>query len=268
VIELTFDPNIAQIGPLLLGWHGLFTALAVAGGVWLGLREAARRGLGGDAVANLATWAVLGGLVGARLFHVLDHLPTYLADPLAVFAVWEGGIAVYGAFIGGITAGWVYARQAHLPAWPLLDAAAPGMLLGQAIGRIGCLSNGDAWGAPTDLPWGVVYRHPSALLPPELLGVPTHPYPLYEIIAVLALLGLYFGLARRPAPAGTLFLRAAFGYAVTRFALTGFRQEAVLLWGLQEAQLIALATGILAIILLLLRRDAAPFPEPSVVSSR
>jgi phosphatidylglycerol:prolipoprotein diacylglycerol transferase len=80
---------------------------------------------------------VVGGIVGARLFHVADHLPYYLANPLLIPAVWEGGIAIYGAFLGGLIGGVVAARRARLPIWRLLDVAAPAMLVGQAIGRLG-----------------------------------------------------------------------------------------------------------------------------------
>ncbi len=256
-IDVTFDPIIAQIGTFQLGWHGIFTALAVLGGIWLGSRRAERWGFSADGVGTVVIWAVVGGLIGARLFHVLDHLPYYAEHPLEAFAVWEGGIAVYGAFIGGILGGMIGVRQTGLATWPLLDAAAPAMLLGQAIGRLGCLSNGDAWGAPTGADWGIVYWHPSDLLPHDLIGVPTHPYPLYEIVAVVALMvGLWLLERRRPAHDGSLFLVAAIGYSAIRFGLTSFRQETVIFWGLQEAQVIALASAIVVLAIALLRRTS------------
>lgn len=254
IIDLTFDPVIARLGPVDLSWHGVFTALAVVAAVWLGLRRAERRGLPAEPLGRVMTWGLIGGIVGARLFHVLDHLPYYLANPLEAPAVWKGGIAVYGSFLGGVGGGLLAARQTGLPVWPLLDAATPAMLLGQAIGRLGCLSNGDAWGAPTGRAWGIVYWHPHALLPPDLLGVPTHPYPLYEIAAVLVLLaGLHLARGRLAAP-GETFMAAALGYAVIRFGLSFVRQETVLLWGLQEAQLVALVTTLVVLALLAQRR--------------
>jgi phosphatidylglycerol:prolipoprotein diacylglycerol transferase len=258
IINVTFDPIIARLGPFELGWHGIFTALAVMVAVWLGVRRAA--GVTGPTAPldTVVTWAVVGGLVGARLFHVLDHLPDYLADPLAALAIWQGGIAVYGAFLGGLVGGLLAARRAQLPVWPLLDAAAPALLVGQAIGRLGCLSNGDAWGAPTGGAWGIVYWHPHDLLPAALLGVPTHPYPLYEIGAELLLLVGLWLVRRQLARPGTLFLVTVLGYAVIRAGLTFFRQETVLLWGLQEAQLVALATGLAAAALLVVYERVAP----------
>jgi phosphatidylglycerol:prolipoprotein diacylglycerol transferase len=256
-IDIGFDPIIAQFGPIQLGWHGIFTALAVVAGVWLAQRLARSRRIDGELVTTVATWAVAGGIVGARLFHVLDHLPEYAADPLSALAVWQGGIAVYGAFIGGLLAGGFAAWRARADVWPLLDIAAPAMLVGQAIGRLGCLSNGDAWGADAtgcNLCLAVRYTHPNALLPADLLGVPTYAYPIYEIVAVLGLLAVLVlardPLRRRP---GLAFLVAAVGYAVIRFVLSFLRRETVVALGLQEAQVIALVSGILALAVLLWR---------------
>ena len=146
---------------------------------------------------------------------------------------------MWGSFIGAIVAGLIAARGTHLPIWPLLDIAGPAILIGQAIGRLGCLSNGDAWGAPTGGGWGIVYADPNDLVPRGLLGVPTHPYPLYEILAVLVLLGVLARLRPRLGRPGDLFIVAALGYAAIRFFLTFFRQETVVAAGLQEAQVIA-----------------------------
>jgi phosphatidylglycerol---prolipoprotein diacylglyceryl transferase len=250
-LTFAFDPIIAQIGPFQLGWHGLFTALAVAVGLWLAGRLARQRGIPSDLVSGVALWAVVGGVIGARLFHVLDHLPFYLQNPLLIPAVWEGGIAVYGAFIGGLLAGGIAAWRARADVWQLLDIAAPSMLVGQAIGRCGCLANGDAWGADAvgcPLCLAIRYTHQNDLLPANLKGVPTYAYPAYEIAAELVLLGVLWmfraQLRERP---GLGFLIAALGYAAIRFVLTFLRQETVIVLGLQEAQVIAVLTGLLAL---------------------
>ena len=228
-----------QLGPIQIGWHGVFTVLAIAVGVWWGLRGARRIGVHGEVIDRVLTWAIAGAFVGARLFHVADHLSYYVEHPFEALAIWQGGIAVWGSFIGAIVAGLIAARGTRLPIWPLLDIAGPAILIGQAIGRLGCLSNGDAWGAPTGVGWGVVYAHPNDLVPRDLLGVATHPYPLYEILAVLVLLGVLARIKPRLARPGDLFIIAALGYAAIRFFLTFFRQETVVVAGLQEAQVIA-----------------------------
>jgi phosphatidylglycerol:prolipoprotein diacylglycerol transferase len=252
-----FDPIIAQWGPFQLGWHGIFTALAVFVAIWLAGRLAQGRGIPAETVYSLAVWGVVGGIVGARLFHVADHLDFYLQNPLLIPAVWEGGIAVYGAFIGGLVAGGIAAWRAHLDPWPLLDVAAPAMLVGQAIGRFGCLCNGDAWGGDaTGCPFCIAIRYTNQndLLPNNLRGVPTYAYPLYEIgCEALLLVGLWLFRDKLKDRPGLTFLAGAIGYAAIRFGLTFYRQEALVLWGLQEAQLIAVATGVLALGLLVWR---------------
>jgi phosphatidylglycerol---prolipoprotein diacylglyceryl transferase len=250
LIQITIDPIIAQIGPFQLGWHGVFSLLALVAGVWIGLRRAHQLGIDVDLMVSGLGWVIAGAVVGARLFHVLDHIPYYAQHPLEIVAVWQGGIAVYGGFVGGVVTGAVAAWRLGLPVWRCLDAAAPAMLVGQAVGRIGCLINGDAWGAPTGCPCGVVYWHEHALLPSELLGVPTHPYPLYEIVGVAVVLGLLWLLRGRITRPGTTFLLMTVGYGIVRFSLTFVRQETVIAFGLQEAQLIAVLTGVVAIAIL------------------
>lgn len=265
-LDFSFDPIIAQWGSFQLGWHGIFTAVAVLVAVWLAGQLAERRGISADAIYSIAVWGVVGGVIGARLFHVADHIPFYLENPQLIPAIWEGGIAVYGAFIGGIVAGWIAARRAHLDPWPLLDIAAPAMLVGQAIGRLGCLSNGDAWGADAtgcQFCLAIRYTNPNDLLPASLKGVPTYAYPAYEIASVALLLaGLWLfreRLQRRP---GLTFLVGSIGYAVIRFVLTFYRQETIIVAGLQEAQVIALVTGVLTIGILVWRLRAFSVKTP------
>src|SRR5207302_3324755 len=154
--------------------------------LWLAGRLAMQRGIPSEVVYGIAGWSIAGGLIGARLFHVADHLSYYLENPLLIPAIWEGGIAVYGAFIGGLVGGGIAAWRSHLDPWPLLDIAAPSMLVGQAIGRLGCLCNGDAWGGDaTGCPFclAIRYTNQNDLLPANLRGVSTYAYPLYEIAA-------------------------------------------------------------------------------------
>jgi phosphatidylglycerol:prolipoprotein diacylglycerol transferase len=261
-VTFAFDPIIAQLGPFQLGWHGIFTAVAVAVALWFAGYLGARRNISSDTIYNVAGWGVVGGIIGARLFHVADHLSFYAANPLLIPQVWEGGIAVYGAFIGGLIGGGLAAWRARLDPWPLLDIAAPAMLVGQAIGRLGCLSNGDAWGAPATpgcpVCLAIRYTNPNDLLPADLRGVATYAYPAYEIVAELVLLAILWLLRDRfRARPGLAFLVAAMGYALIRFGLTFLRQETIVAWGLQEAQVIALVTGVLALGVLVWRMSTA-----------
>lgn len=258
-IVIDIDPVIVHLGPFAaLRWYNLFFMLAIVVGVGLGVREAARKGLPREAVETLALWAVAGGLVGARLFHVVDRWDLYAAEPFRILNVWEGGLAVYGGIIGGVLTGLIYGWRRKLPGWKLLDAAAPGMILGQAVGRLACIPNGDAYGAPANVPWSVIYTNPQAMVPRDLLGVPTHPYPVYEMVFDLALFSLLWRLRSVFKTDGLLFLTYVGVYAVGRFLLTFFRMERIWFWGLQEAQVIALLALALALPLLLWRLRVGP----------
>ena len=136
------------------------------------------------------------GIIGARLFHVIDYLgSTYISNPMQILQFWYG-LSIFGAILGGTLAVVIYARISNLHFGHFADAVAPAVILAQAIGRIGCTINGDAWGAPTSLPWAFVYIHPNAAAT-LFWGEPTHPSPLYEIIW-----GIY-GLRRSMAAEGT-----------------------------------------------------------------
>ena len=244
----------------MVRWYSLFFALAVVAGVWLGLREAQRKGFDGERVQSLAMWAIVGGLVGARLFHVIDSWEVYAANPQRILNVWEGGLAVYGGLIGGVLTGLVYALRHKLAAWRLADAAAPGMILGQAVGRLACIPNGDAYGAPANVPWAFIYTNPKSMAPRALLGVPTHPYAVYELLFDLLLLGLLWRLRRVFKTDGLLFLTYAGVYMAGRFMLTFFRMEQVVFWGLQQAQVVALLGLPIILLLALWRLNSAGGP--------
>ncbi|MDP9475772.1 MAG: prolipoprotein diacylglyceryl transferase [Actinomycetota bacterium] len=265
-IVIDTDRVIFQAGPFALRWYSLFFALAILAGGWLGLREARRKGLDAEKMQALILWGVLGGLAGARLFHVVNRWDLYADDPIRVLYVWEGGLAVYGGLIGGTLVGSVYAWRTGLPLWRTADAAAPGLILGQAVGRIACIPNGDAYGAPTDAPWAFIYTNPAAMMvPTERLGVPVHPYPLYELLFGLALFGLLWGLRDSFGSDGLLFLTYAGVYAAGRFLLTFFRTEQVWFFGLQEAQVVALVVLVVLLPLLFwrLRAGSSPGRKPA-----
>jgi phosphatidylglycerol:prolipoprotein diacylglycerol transferase len=252
------DPNIVQIGPFLITWHGLFTVLGVLAGVWLAEREIGRRGIPTEWVWTAAIWVLVGGVVGARLMHVIDRFAYYSQNPWQVFLITEGGLAIWGAILGGLVALLVYGGVRRLPIWPVLDSAAPGLLLGQSIGRLGCLVNGDAWGAPTGADWGIVYTNPKALIPTDLIGVPTHPYPVYEIVWNMLVFALIWRLRRRSMPEGTLFLTYVVLYSLGRFFVSFVRQEAVVAFGLQQAQVISLVALVAGLVLLVVMWRRVP----------
>ena len=247
-IVINVDPVILHVGGFALRWYSLAFVAGLLLAMQLVHREAKKRGVDSNKVTNVFIWALVGGLIGARLFHVLDRLDYYLPNPLHIVMVNEGGLAIWGGLLVGGVAAFIAARREGLAPFKLADASVIGMIGGQMVGRLGCIVNGDAYGGATGMPWGFVYTNPGAFIPDALKGIPTHPYPVYEILWDGALLGLLLFFRRRSLPEGMLFLLYVAGYALGRFSLTFVRQETIMMWGLQQAQVIALAVLLLAMV--------------------
>ena len=244
MLTIDLNPVLLHLGPLMLSWYGLAVAAGVAIGARLTWREAARKGLPTEPLANLLVWVVVGGLLGARLFHVVDRWEYYASNPPAILAIQNGGLAILGAIVGGTVGGVVAAWRLGLPVLHLSDAAAPGVVLGQAIGRLGCLVTGDALGPATDGSWGIVYLNPAAMAPS--LGVAYQPTFLYEMLLGLAIFGILRAVRHRFAADGQLFALYLALYAAGKFGLTFLRTETVWLGGLQQAQLVAVGLLVVA----------------------
>lgn len=237
-ITVGLDPVVFRLGHLHVGWYGLAVGLAIGVGLWLAQYEVRRRQLPQDAFWSTTLWVAAGGFAGARLLHVVDRWSRYSDDPLGILAFQRGGLAIEGALIGGLFAGVVAAKLNRIPVLPLADAVAPGVILGQALGRLGCLVTGDALGEPTSLPWGVAYSNPGSMAPE--LGVAYQPVFAYEgLWDVLVLLALWRFRGRLTRP-GTLFGSYLMLYAIGKFSVTFLRQERVWIAGLQEAHLLAM----------------------------
>ncbi len=240
-IVINIDPVLFQVGAFSVRWYSLAIVAGLFTSVWVARSEAKRKGLDVEKVTSLAVWAIVAGFFGARLFHVLDQFEFYAANPAQILQVQKGGLAIWGGLASGGLAGLAYARRSGLSIAKTADVAAVAVLVGQVVGRIGCIVNGDAYGGATTLPWGFIYTNPGAMIPDALRGIPTHPYPVYEMLWDVALL---FGLWRWRKHAntdGALFLAYAAVYGLGRFLLTFVRQEREVLLGLQQAQVIGLA---------------------------
>ncbi|MCY4638806.1 MAG: prolipoprotein diacylglyceryl transferase [Chloroflexi bacterium] len=253
-IEIPWDPSIVTLGGLILTWHGLFTAVGVLGGMWIALRLADRTGYDPDHVYSIALAAVPAGIVGARALFVAEHWEVYGSNPGQILALTEGGISIWGAILGGFLGGTLYAWWQGFPIATGLDIGAPTMLLGQAIGRLGDLVNGEHLATATDLPWGVLYTHPDSPAFAHSLAVGAHhPATTYELLGDLAIMGLLLALYFRsrwfrPRP-GLLFLAYLVGYASMRFFLTYVRVDSAEAAGglLRVPQLVSVIVVLVAV---------------------
>ncbi len=249
MINIGIDPILFTLGAFSISWHSLFTAFAVAVGVWLAARLALRAGLSREILYAGALWAILGGIVGARLVHVVDYWGFYSANPGAIFRFWEGGLAIWGGILGGTLTALIFARVRRHPFAPYADLAALGIILAQAVGRIGDVINGEHISKATNLPWGVVYTHPGS---PSYGLPPSHPAVAYELLMDLLIFGVLWKLRGRIRPDGALFLLYLATYSFGRFFLSFLRLDSnTVLLGLNQPQWISLMVLAIALPLLL-----------------
>lgn len=258
-IRIPFDPNIISSGSFILSWHGLLSFVGVAAAVYLVARWARRDKLDPEIVYNTAIWAILGGIVGARIVHVTDNLHLYRDNIGGLFAIWSGGIGLWGAILGGWVAGMIYARISRYPVGKLMDLAAPAMLISQSIGRVGDIINGEHWSEATGLPWGWYFTHPDS---PARDGAqrfygdpetPVHPAVVYEMIWNIAVLALLFRLKGKLKPDGSLWMVYLALYAAGRFLIQFIRFDPEKFWGLQQAHLIAILVLLVAVPFIVLK---------------
>lgn len=223
-------------------------------GILFTLRLSKRIGISEEFVYVSAPWVLIFALTGARLVHVLDNLGLYSDDSSKILAFWEGGLAWYGGLIGGVLAVFVCARVKKFSLACFLDCCAPGIILGLAIGRIGCTINGDVCGIPTSLPWGIIYTHPgSCPVKWGLSGVSLHPVAIYEIILCFTTFALLLWLLGWLKSDGSLFFVMVAMYSFGRFLLSWLRAEQVesAVWGpLHQAHIISLVLFVGAVALL------------------
>lgn len=260
MIHINIDPNLLHVGPFLLAWHGIFSAIGIYLGVWVAGRLLSRDGTTDiDTFYVVAMWAVAGGIIGARLLYVIEHGNVFLQDPLSALKINEGGISIFGGFIGGSVVGAVAALRRGISLAKFADASSAGMALGQAIGRIGDVINGEHHGVPWNGPLSVVYTNPNTL---GQRGVPVHLAVGYEMILDFLLfyaLLRYYGRYRRPGMGFWCFFA---GYSLIRFAIGFFRQDTIVarFMGLElgQAQLLGLwALPVALVALLYLARVSA-----------
>jgi phosphatidylglycerol:prolipoprotein diacylglycerol transferase len=208
------DPVALRIGPVAVHWYGLMYLVGFAAAWGLGRLRAREpwRGWSPAMVDDVVFYTALGAVLGGRLGYVLFYgLPQYLAAPLDVLRVWQGGMSFHGGLLGVLVAAWLFGRRHDKRFFQVTDFVAPLVPLGLMAGRLGNFVNGELWGGPTNLPWGVVFPGEAAG------GVPRHPTQLYEAaLEGLVLFALVWGFSRRPRPTMAVSGLFLVGYAVFR----------------------------------------------------
>jgi phosphatidylglycerol:prolipoprotein diacylglycerol transferase len=215
------------IGPLTLHTYGVLLALAFLAGLWIANRQAKKAGLDSARITDMAVYVLIGGLLGAKLLLLVVEWSYYSRNPRELFSLVQSGGVFYGGLLGALPVAWWYARKHALPGWQTADVLAPGVALGQSIGRLGCFAAGCCYGRPTDVPWAVTFRDIyTTRTVGTPLDVPLHPTQLYESAATLVLFGLLLWLSTRKRFHGQVALAYVILYAVARFALEFYRGDA------------------------------------------
>ena len=258
MVEITVGPNLTAFGGFILSWHGFFSFIAVASAVFLVGRWAPMRGIDPDDIYTIAMFAIVSGIIGARVVHVVDHWPYYSSAPNQIIAIWNGGIGLWGGILGGFVGGAAYALWRGHPVGVIADLTAPALLLVQSIGRLGDIVNGEHCAKAWDFALGFVWTHPAsdAGRCANGIGVAVQPVIAYEIAWNLLALALIWRLRGRLRPDGMLFALYLALYSIGRFGVTFLREDRIWALGMQEAHFIAL--GALAITVPLLLWKARP----------
>jgi phosphatidylglycerol---prolipoprotein diacylglyceryl transferase len=215
-------PVLFNVGPFTVHTYGALIALAFLVGLLLAAKEAKRKGIDPERMMDLGLYILIAAIVGSRLFQVAVEHKYFFQNPLEIVKIWKGGLAFYGGFIGALFMGIWYLRKHGLPVWKVGDALAPSIAIGQAIGRLGCLSAGCCYGLPTDLPWGITFNAPGTLALP---GIPLQPTQLYESFCMFILFGVLWAFRKRITVEGQLFWTYVMSYSVIRFIIEFFRGD-------------------------------------------
>jgi phosphatidylglycerol:prolipoprotein diacylglycerol transferase len=239
-ITINIDPVILHIGAFSLRWYSLIMVAATLVGAFVFAGQLRRKKVEPGHVVGMLVVTVPAAIVGARLFSVLDNFGYYSRHLVAIVKPPYLGLAIYGVLTGGLLALAVYCRVKKLPVLRVLDCLALAIPVGQVIGRFANIINGDTWGSPTRLPWGFVYKNPHALLPADLLGVPTHPTPVYEQLWLLVMVAILWYAVPRLKTDGMAILLYLGLYSFGRFFISFYRVNNIIVLGLREAQIVAL----------------------------
>ncbi len=215
-------PILVQIGSLKIYAYGAFVAIGFLLAIRVAALEIERKGFDREAFYDMAFWVVVAAIVGARLFHVLVYWPFYAAKPSEIYRLWNGGLVFYGGLIAAIATCLFFLRRRLIPFLPVADAAAFGIPLGLAFGRIGCTLAGCCYGKPTALSWGIVFSDPACLAP---LHVPLHPTQLYESLAGFAIFGILSATRDRFVTPGMRFWTMLILYGAARSLLELLRDD-------------------------------------------
>lgn len=251
-------PKLISIGSFYIPTYGVLVALGFLAGLSIALRLARRAGLSGEKITNLAVYCAIGGIAGAKLFMFFFDAPYYWHHPGEIFSMQtlQAAGVFHGGFIVALLVAIFYMRRQKLPVWQTMDAFAPGVAIGQAIGRLGCFAAGCCWGRPTDSFWGV--RFHSDFAAPVPLNTPLYPVQIWESLCDFAIFLILYRQFNRTHTPGRIIGLYLVLYSTIRFIIEFYRvHEQSLVGPFSLTQWIALALLVVGALMLWFTRGVA-----------
>ena len=264
-------PELLDLGPITVYSYGVVLAAAYLLGLWLAMVRAKARGLDPNRALDLGIAIIVSALVGAKLLLVVVDFEHFRRDPGELLTLVRAGGVFYGGLIAAVGVAFWYMRRHGLPLWTTCDVFAPGIALGHAVGRLGCLAAGCCFGRPTDLPWGITFTDPAAAANVGTpLGVPLHPTQVYESGAEALILVFLLATERRGRYfQGRTFWSYMLLYGVTRFIIEFFRGDdrGMVFGAISTSQFISLLIIPVSVVMLLyLSRQSDRTAAPAAVA--
>jgi phosphatidylglycerol:prolipoprotein diacylglycerol transferase len=260
-------PKLLELGPISIYSYGLLLVSAYLLGLQVAVARGRARGLDGQRVMDLGIAIIVSALVGAKLLLFLVEFDHFTRNPAELWTLVRSGGVFYGGLLLSVAVAFWYMRRHALPLWTTCDAFAPGIAVGQAVGRLGCLLAGCCYGHPTDLPWGITFTNPLAAANVGTpLDVSLHPAQLYESAAALVILGLLLLMERRgPSFPGRTFWTYLLLYPCARFGIEYFRGDprGMVLDVLSTSQFVSVLLVPLSIVMLILLARAGDSTRPT-----
>jgi phosphatidylglycerol:prolipoprotein diacylglycerol transferase len=234
------NPVAFKLFGISVHWYGIILSFAVIVGLVLAIFEAKRVNFNPEDVVDLVIWALPISILGARFYYVFFNWGFYQRNPGEILAIWHGGLAIHGAVISALITTWVFVKYRQLNFWKTVDIFAPGLILGQAIGRWGNFINQEAYGYETDLPWAMYID-----------GAYRHPTFLYESLWNFSVFLFLLWLRKKPKlVSGDIFLAYSGLYSLGRFFIEGLRTDSLMLGNIRVAQLVSAVAIFLSVILI------------------
>ncbi|WP_138158816.1 prolipoprotein diacylglyceryl transferase [Peptoniphilus catoniae] len=242
---MNFNPVAFRIFNIDVMWYGILIGLGVLVGIFLADRLANKEGYYNGMITDLATFLIIFGVIGARLYYVVFSWDYYSKNLIEIFAIRNGGLAIYGGVFAGIIVTYIFSKNKNIPFFKLADILVPSLAFGQGIGRWGNFINGEAHGGPTSLPWAI-----------NVDGVMVHPTFLYESILDFAtFLFLYFYLYKNKKFEGHVFSFYMILYGLGRFFIEGLRTDSLYIGPFRVSQLVSLVFVFVGVILLIKNKE-------------